>query len=519
MYAAVAKNRFRVVVDANGKNAKDRACATARQSSSLRALTAAVRRAIRSPVTLIILLPLLVFGRALQPNRIFSAADNLFLGYPWYSLDPTEQPYNSLLGDVTFDFQPWQIFASREIRSGRFPLWNPHAYAGAPLLGNAQSALLFPFSALTYILPIRVAFGLEPILKITTAGLSMYWLLRVLALQQLPALAGGLAFMFNGFLIVWLGWPVSNVGIWLPLLVALAERLRQTGTWRYAEWLALVICIQFLGGHPEVSFYVLVVTTYYALYRARGPNPVRFLLQFIVAGVLGGLFAAVQLLPLFDYLSQSAVFFHRKGVILPTLPLRAIIALWIPNYFGSPISRNFWGPVNYNEISGSVGLIPWVLVPCALLGAWSKRESRFFLGLAIFSGAAIYSVPPLPWVLSTLPGFSMAANSRLLLVLAFSMAALSGIGMDVLFNAPARVPPRVIIIGVSVTFLVLVAISVGYLIADYDEILGKGLSLFIAFQWGTFFLLLAAATILTVRALQLGACSVYLELVLWQWSC
>ncbi len=217
----------------------------------MRALAKAIPRAIRSPVTLIILLPLLVFGRALRPDRIFSAADNVLLYYPWHAFYPADQPHNALLTDVTFDFQPWLIYASREIRSGRFPLWNPHAYAGAPLLGNSQSALLFPFSALTYVLPVRVAFGLAPILKTTTAGLSMYWMLRVLALQPLPALAGALAFMFNGPLIVWLGWPVTNVGIWLPLLVALTERLRQTGIWRYAEWLALVTCIQFLGGHPE----------------------------------------------------------------------------------------------------------------------------------------------------------------------------------------------------------------------------------------------------------------------------
>ena len=464
-----------------------------------------------------------MFGQALRPDRIFSAADNVFVFYPWHALDPAEAPQNTLIGDVTLQFQPWLIYASGEIRSGRFPLWNPHAFAGAPLLGNAISALLFPFSALTYVLPIRIAFGLEPILKIATAGLSMYWLLRVLALQPLSALGGALAFMFNGFLIVWLGWPLTNVAIWLPLLVALTERLRQTGAWQYAEWLALIVCVQFLGGHPETSFHILFVTTCYALYRARGPNPGQFILPLAAAAALGTLLAAVQLLPLLDYLSQSAVLVHRKGFILGTPPLRAIIALLIPNYFGSPVSRNFWGPYNYNEIAGSVGLIPWVLLPCALLGAWNKRETRFFLALAIFSGAATYSVPPIHWVLSILPGFSMAANGRLIVVLAFSLAALGGIGMDVLINSSPHERSRAMIIGVTVTFVALVTISVGYLIADHDEILAKSLTLFVALQWGTFLSLLAGAVVLTVGALRLGAysvkfgaCLVVLELLSFQ---
>ncbi len=206
--------------------------------------------------------------------------------------------------------------------------------------------------------------------------------------------------------------------------------------------------------------------------------------------------------------------FHRKRIILSALHLRAMIVLWIPNYFGNPVSRNFWGPANYNEIAGSVGLIPWVLVPCALLGAWIRRETRFFLGLAIFSGAAIYSVPPLPWLLSILPGFSTAANARLLLVLAFSLAALCGIGMEVLFNPPPKVSSWVMIVGVTVIFVVLVAISVGYLMVDHHEIHEKGLTHFIAFQWVTFFVLLEAAAALTVRTLQLRACSVTLGVCL-----
>ncbi len=456
-----------------------------------------------------------MFGRALLRGHVFSAADNLYFFYPWHALNPSAVPQNGLLTDRTFQFEPWLIYASREIHSGRFPSWNPYAYGGAPLLANAQSALLFPFNALAYVLPVHAALGVEAILKIMTAGLSMYWMLRILALQPLAATAGALAFMFNGFFIAWLGWPLLNVGIWLPLLVGLTERLRESGAWRDAGWLALVIGVQFLGGHPETSFHILFFTGCYALYRLRGRAPWRFLTQFAVAGAIGGLLAAVQLVPFFEYLSQSAVFFYRRqNHLILTLPARAIIALLIPNYFGSPVGQNFWGPANYNEISGSVGVIPWILVPCALLGQWRKRGTTFFLGSAIFIGAVVYNVRPSPWALSLLPGFSMAANHRLILALAFSLATLSGFGMELLINPPADNRPRSVVIGVTVTYLLLAMISVGYLIADYREILEKGVAHFVAFQWGVFLLLLTAGTLLTVYALLRGSCTATLAICL-----
>ncbi len=89
---------------------------------------------------------------------------------PAQALPSRVDTQNGLLTDEAFDFQPWQIYAARQIRSGHFPLWNPHAFGGAPLLGNPQSSILFPFSALAYVMPVSKAVGLEAILKDRDCG-------------------------------------------------------------------------------------------------------------------------------------------------------------------------------------------------------------------------------------------------------------------------------------------------------------------------------------------------------------
>jgi hypothetical protein len=82
--------------------------------------------------------------------------------------------------------------------------------------------------------------------------------------------------------------------------------------------------------------------------------------------------------------------------------------------------------------------------------------------------------------------------------MAFSMAALGGIGMEVLLNIPPDGRAR-LRVAIKVSFVVLVAISCAYLVADHREFLTKGLVRYTAVQYAMFFLLLATATLVTLR--------------------
>jgi len=136
-------------------------------------------RRIELPVIVIVLLATVMFGRGLLPGKVLSSSDVLYEAFPWQALPSRVDMQNGLLGDEAFQFQPWKIYAARQIRSGHFPLWNPHAFGGAPLFGNSLSAILFPFQRAGLPDTGQQSRGLEAILKIATAGLGMYWMLRV----------------------------------------------------------------------------------------------------------------------------------------------------------------------------------------------------------------------------------------------------------------------------------------------------------------------------------------------------
>lgn len=56
-------------------------------------------------------------------------------------------------------FYPWHEIAKQILLSGRLPLWNPWVGMGAPLLANAQSALLYPPNWLLLVLPVDYGQG------------------------------------------------------------------------------------------------------------------------------------------------------------------------------------------------------------------------------------------------------------------------------------------------------------------------------------------------------------------------
>jgi hypothetical protein len=81
-----------------------------------------------------------------------------------------------LLGEVFFwglpalQFYPWREYAFDLLRQGQLPLWNPYNGAGAPLLANYQSALLYPLNWPGFFLPLAWAMSVTAVLHLFIAG-------------------------------------------------------------------------------------------------------------------------------------------------------------------------------------------------------------------------------------------------------------------------------------------------------------------------------------------------------------
>lgn len=430
---------------------------------------------------------LVFFMTPILRREVLSPADLLLKSAPWRQAAPPDfEPANALLSDYVYQMRPWQSFTVSSLKAGRIPLWDPHNYAGAPFLGNGQSAVLYPLNLLLLTLPDATATLLAAMARLFVAGLFAYLFARVIGLRILGATIASLGFAFSGFLVVWLLYPIGgNVAIWLPALFLATEALVRRPTASRTLPLAIITCIQFLGGHPETSLHILSAATLYVCWRAgmlfRGERNWRQLghrlATFVGALLLGTAGAAVQLLPLGEYILESAKFQDRLALApppwyLPRPRVLAMVALVCPYCFGSHLRGDLplgvlLGVGNFNELNGGyVGLVSLVLAGFAIALGARRGLDLFFLILGGLAFCVAYAIPPVFNLIHALPLFRVSVNTRSLLLLAFALSVLAGRGADLLIAAPEASARRIVrrALTILVTAIAAVAIVAGSLL-------------------------------------------------------
>ncbi|RIK23984.1 MAG: hypothetical protein DCC52_12775, partial [Chloroflexi bacterium] len=286
-----------------------------------------------------LLLALVFFAPVLFGNQTLAPFDNLYRFPPWRAFaaqNGVTQAYNPLLDDLILENYAWKSFINESLRAGELPLWNPYIFAGQPFLAAGQNAALYPLSVLFILLPLTAAYAAFAALHYWLAACAMYFFARVLRLRPFAATVSGIIFAFGGFMVVSVVFPmVVSAAAWLPAILAF---------------------VQFLAGHVEVSYYILLVLAFYAAWRIlsanvagrartrhwRGSARAGAWVCGIVA--LGFALAAIQILPLYElvrlnFREGSASYADVAGWALPS---RQILTFFIPDFFGNPTHHAYF---------------------------------------------------------------------------------------------------------------------------------------------------------------------------------
>lgn len=463
---------------------------------------------------LLLLLSLVVFfWPAVLGGRVLLPADLIFdLDPLWQPLAPEgyTHPANHVLSDQVYAFFPWKIFALRSLAQGHLPLWNPHLSGGLPFVGNAQSAIFSPFSLPSYLLPLYPSYVITAILILFVAGIFTFLFAREIGLGKSGAMLATLTFTFSGPMIVWLGYPLAPVIAWLPAMLLTTERALSRKSGLYVAASGLAIAAQFLGGHPETSFHIMVAWIAYALYRAIALEGWRLsrllpqLLRIVTAAITGALLAAVQLLPFVEALLRSVMLSERQAratrsalSLLTHLLLEwhqwptAITAI-LPQYFGTPLDKSYLYPYNnYVGQNAYVGLLPLALAGAIVLRSIRQRSTPrhslvLFFALLAFVCLGVALRLPLLNAVNDLPLFNIASNGRIRLIYAFAVSVLAGLGLDEI-NTGHRDCYRStlrLLCWLALISLILIALAYFGLIVFKDEIISFGRA-FVEGQWGT----------------------------------
>ena len=240
--------------------------------------------------------------------------------------------------------------------------------------------------------------------------------------------------MLSGSLSGWAGWAVSGPLTWAGWLVAGALLCCQPGRRRWAGVVVVSLSSGFAvyEGMPESLLFIgiavgTIVLVCGVMAMARGKLDLRAR-SACWAGVAGGVALSAPLwLPGLAVLRQSS---RAAENGTGGLPAHALALLLAQGYDGLPTKGSSWfGPADYYEATGYIGVVAIVLALVAVLVAWRRPIVAALTATVLVSLGIIYV--PATQRLFTRLGAGSIATQRMLPMLAFAVAMLAGLGTDI----------------------------------------------------------------------------------------
>lgn len=354
-----------------------------------------------------------------------------------------------IFGDLRYITYPFKVVLCETLKNWSLPLWNPDIQLGFPLLAEGQTGVFYPFNLIfSFISPTPIANNLNIVLHVYLSGAFLYIYARTISLDRYISIISALIFMFSGFVVSRTHQiNILHELVWLPLAFTFLELLLRKGRVWYSFWLGLVLSIQYLGGQPQISAYtILALTLYLAFHIVLDIKILNQLfssknaLILLIAFCLGIGIAAIQLFPTWELLQHSV---RKANFSLDETQVGSFSPVYFLNYLfpfffitpGKGGSVNFWGGAHYSETFSYVGILPLILSFMAIKRGRDKVTIFFVFLLAISWIIALGRYNPLNSLLYHITGLGyFRVPARFLLLSTFSLAIMSGKGLDLLLK-------------------------------------------------------------------------------------
>ena len=351
-------------------------------------------------------------------------------------------------------FYPWRELAFSQIIHGQLPLWNPYNGLGTPLLANYQSALVYPFTWVIFIFYLvanlkGLVWGhlFVNLLHLSIAGLGVLKIGEEKKYSKQASIISALSFSLGGYLLARFGFfSMIWAAAWLPWIFLYSEKAFKAGKFSINTIkLSVLISLLLLSGHAQLSWYVLLFSGIYLLFKINKPYQIwlKAFSQFIIASLLAVGLTAIQLLPTAELLLHS----QRSNEVDSITSMTYSFWPWHflnfinPHIFGHPGTSNYWGYAAYWEDAVYIGLLP-ILMGLAVIvlllrkkyfGSWKKSDIAFFGTISLLS--IVFSLgnntPIYPWLYRYIPSFDMFnAPARYMIWFVFSLSLLAGTVFD-----------------------------------------------------------------------------------------
>lgn len=355
------------------------------------------------------------------------------------------------LGWDTMDsYGPDLEFFARELRHGRFSLWNPYDKGGYPLFNDPQIDRYYPFNW-----PFAAwgaAFGvswwliqIKMLAHQVVAASCMHLFLRTRGMAPRAAIVGSFALIAATPVMAHkasiLLWPL----VWAPLAWVATDALLTRPTWRRGVALAAAVTMSATAASPPGLWYTMLLVVPYAVWRTAaawraGLPRARWLALARCAALAAGVLALV--------------------LAVTTLPARELAAVASRDRFGGgtlefatagglPFGRALLGlfvrGAGVPDVYLGAAVVLLAVCALAVRPLADRGAALVFVAVAVVALvlAAGDTSPVLPWLASHVPGFALwRVPGRYKLVSCWALAACAGYGIDAVAAAASQVVER-----------------------------------------------------------------------------
>lgn len=348
---------------------------------------------------------------------------------PWSHYTELHGPVkNNAMPDVHTQIYPWKKLTIDTFKEKQIPLWNSYSFAGNPHLANFQTAVLSPFNILFFVWSFIDAWSLLVLLQPLLAGVFMVLLMRQYKVSNEASFLSSITFMFCGFIVVWMAYGTLSYAItYLPLSLFFIEKFKEVKKKKYLLFFSITIALSVFSGHFQTSLYFLMFIFFYLLWQLVNDKDKKQFLQLQLSLLFGLALSLPQLwltIQFYLFSVRSESYISGGGI-----PYYYLITLIAPDFFGNPVTRNDWFGF-YAEWSSFVGIIPLFFASFALFVKKNKTVYFYILMVVFILICAIDSfIQPLIGSLK-IPVLSTSNPSRIIVLLSFSFAVLSGFGLN-----------------------------------------------------------------------------------------
>jgi len=357
---------------------------------------------------------------------VLISTDRIVSVLPWAEAGAKVRDDNNPAAyDSAFLYYPSYLYASRWLRRGEVPLWNPHVMCGTPFTASGTAGMFYPLTAPFLLAGYpEAAFGWGALIHVFLAGLFCFCLVRVLGAGTRAAMISGLVFAFNGWLAARMIDPgILHAGIWMPLVFCLYELSLRRRRILPAGLAGIAGAMPVLAGNLEIAVMTNVMMMGFMCYRAVGSrrNRLRPVAYWAFAILPGAGLAAVQYVPMVFSMTHCAL--SESGswleLIRSSFGIGDMSRVFLPDLFGT-------ADQDYFKHSIYCGVLPVFLGIYSLVGT-RGRYRWFFTGAGLIA-FIIALGSPLSVVLLLVPSLKQMAPHETLYIVTFVLSVMAGLG-------------------------------------------------------------------------------------------